>query len=200
MMRRFSELRIFISVTVMWKSGKSTLLSIAALLTPPDSGTIRYSGRSVIGLGPSETAALRSRSMGFVFQSSMLLEDFSALENVMIALFIAGFSKKEAWERATEVLESVGLKDRMNHRPKELSGGERQRTAISRAVASSSSLIFLDEPTGSLDEEARFSVENLLFSSPYLQKKAFIIVTHDSDLSLRTSKRYLLKGGVLETV
>ena len=181
-------------------SGKSTLLNLLALLDRKDGGKIYYEEKDTDTFSEKDLVALRRNTVSFVFQNSLLLEDFSALENVMIALFIAGFSKKEAWERATEVLESVGLKDRMNHRPKELSGGERQRTAISRAVASSSSLIFLDEPTGSLDEEARFSVENLLFSSPYLQKKAFIIVTHDSDLSLRTSKRYLLKGGVLETV
>ncbi len=179
-------------------SGKSTLLNLLALLDKKSGGKICYYGKDSDDFTPSDLVQLRRKSIGFVFQNSLLFEDFSALENILLTLSIAGFSRKEARERAESLLESVGLGERMHHRPKELSGGERQRTAIARAVSSGAGLIFLDEPTGSLDEESKASVENLLFSSPFLSGKAFIIVTHDVDLSRKTENRYVLKGGILE--
>ena len=179
--------------------GKSTLLNVLALLDGKNGGKILYYGKDTDLFKPSDFERLRRHVIGFVFQNSLLFEDFSALENVLLALNIAGFNKKDAYDRAEEVLIKMGLKDRFNHRPKELSGGERQRVALARAVANGARLIFLDEPTGSLDEESKKSVEELLFSSSLrCDGISFILVTHDSDLSRKTETRYVLRGGVLE--
>ena len=165
-------------------SGKSTLLNVLALLDGKNGGKIFYYGKDTDLFKPSDFERLRRHVIGFVFQNSLLFEDFSALENVLLALNIAGFKKKDAYDRAEA---------------KELSGGERQRVALARAVANGARLIFLDEPTGSLDEESKKSVEELLFSSSLrCDGISFILVTHDSDLSRKTETRYVLRGGVLE--
>ncbi len=179
-------------------SGKSTLLSLLALLERKDGGKIYYYGKDSDTFTEKEICALRKHTIGFVFQNSLLFEDFSAKENVMLSLSVSGVRKKEAEEKAEQVLSLVDLKDRMNHRPRELSGGERQRAAIARALAPGASLLFLDEPTGSLDEEAKENVESLLFNPDFLSGRAFIIVTHDEELASRTEKRYTLRGGILE--
>ena len=181
-------------------SGKSTLLNLLALLDRKDGGKIYYSGKDSDDFKDEEIVRLRKGVISFVFQNSLLFEDFSAKENILLTLSISGIGKKEAEERSESLLSLVGLKDRMNHRPRELSGGERQRVAIARAVSTSSSLIFFDEPTGSLDEEAKKSVEDLLFSSSLLEKKAALIVTHDKDLKDRADTAYLLRGGRLEKI
>ena len=142
--------------------------------------------------------SLRRNTISFVFQNSLLFEDFSALENIMISLSIAGVGKKEAKEKAEALLKSVGLFERRSHRPKELSGGERQRVAIARAISNDADLLFLDEPTGSLDEDAKANVEELLFSGMITQNSSLIIVTHDMDLSSKAERCYVLRGGLLE--
>ena len=189
-----------VAITGRSGSGKSTLLSIAALLTPPDSGTIRYSGRSVIGLGPSETAALRSRSMGFVFQSSMLLEDFSALENIAMPMMIQGLKRREALSEAEKYLDLAGIRDRRDHRPCTLSGGERQRVAIARALAGNPLVIFADEPTGSLDEKSAAMVENLLLGAVRNTGHCMLLVTHNMAFASRADRVLELKEGVLSDV
>ena len=135
-------------------SGKSTFLSIAALLEPPTLGRVLYHGESCEKLSDKALARLRSNSMGFVFQNSYLLEDFSALENVAFPLLIKGEKKAVAIAKAKDLLAEVGLEERFEHRPSELSGGERQRVAISRAMIAKPEIIFADEPTGALDEES----------------------------------------------
>lgn len=187
-----------ISIVGQSGSGKSTLLSAAALLTTINGGKISYFGRDVSTLSEKEIANLRSRSMGFVFQSSLLLEDFSALENIAMPLMIQGMKKKEALDKAHEYLELVYLQDRASHRPKALSGGERQRIAIARALASSPSIIFADEPTGSLDERNAEIVENMLLESVRKKGSGLVLVTHNTNFAARADRIYTLKGGRLE--
>ena len=143
-------------------SGKSTLLAVAALLSQPDSGNILYRGESILALDDKRKAEMRQKNLGFIFQSSLLLADFSALENTAMPLMISGIRKREAFERASEILDTLGLKERKNHRPSALSGGERQRTAVARALVTSPDIVFADEPTGALDEKSAAEVEEML--------------------------------------
>jgi ABC-type lipoprotein export system ATPase subunit len=148
-----------IAITGRSGSGKSTLLQISAGLLSADSGSIRFEGKEITKLDDEHLSRLRSRSMGFIFQSSLLLDDFTALENVQISAMIAGSSEKEASRKSLAMLELVGMQDRLGHTSDQLSGGERQRVAIARALVNEPSLIFADEPTGSLDERNAALVE-----------------------------------------
>ncbi len=184
------------SVAIQGKSGsgKSTLLSIAALLDLPTAGSVLYHGSSCEKLNDKELSKLRQNSMGFVFQNSFLLEDFSALENVALPLMIKGIKKKDATLQAKELLSELGLCDRLKHRPKELSGGERQRVAIARALIGSGEIIFADEPTGALDEENAALVEDLLLSVSKSKGKALLLVTHNPNFASRCDKTYILEN------
>lgn len=181
-------------------SGKSTLLSIAALLTPATSGSVYYEGRLSSALSEKERAALRSRAMGFIFQSSDLLDDFSALENVAMPLLIQGKRKKDAFHEAESFLSVVGLSDRKDHRPAALSGGERQRAAIARALSASPLVIFADEPTGSLDEGSAAEIESLLISAVKDTGRCMLMVTHDISLARRCDRMLELREGRLHDV
>ena len=189
------------SVSIVGKSGsgKSTLLSIAALIDRPTEGRVIYSGRDCSHLKDSELSQLRASVMGFVFQNSLLLEDFSALENVMFPLLNQKKSRKEARSGAEAILESLGLEERMKHRPSQLSGGERQRTAIARALVTSPGVIFADEPTGALDEDSAAFTENLLLSAAAKRGAALVLVTHNPVFAARCTTSYTLthKGLVL---
>ena len=189
-----------VAITGRSGSGKSTLLSIAALLSTPDSGRILYSGRDIHGMGEGEIAHLRSHSMGFVFQSSLLLSDFSALENTAMPMMIQGMRRRNAMKEAERYLSLVGLLDRKDHRPAAMSGGERQRTAIARALAGRPSVIFADEPTGSLDERSAADVEDLLFSAVRDEGRCMLLVTHDRSLADRADRVLQLSEGVLSDV
>ena len=178
-------------------SGKSTLLSVAALLSKPDEGRILYSGRDALLLSEKEKAGLRRERLGFVFQSSLLLSDFSALENTALPLMINGMRKKEAFEKASSYLELVGLSDRKNHRPSELSGGEKQRTAIARALVSDPLVVFADEPTGSLDERSAADAEDILLSAVEKTGSGLLLVTHNPDFASRCDRILTLSGGML---
>ena len=178
-------------------SGKSTLLSIAALLLSPDSGRILYGGRDASSLSAKEVSSLRSLSMGFIFQSSVLLEDFSALENAAMPLLIQGRSRRESFSVAERLLEKVGLSERIGYRPRQLSGGERQRVAIARALSSSPAVVFADEPTGSLDERSAADIETLMLDAVRSEGRGMIIVTHDRNLALRADRMLLLSEGRL---
>ena len=177
--------------------GKSTLLSVAALLLSPDSGRICYCGRDVSALSGKEIERLRLESMGFVFQSSILLEDFSAEENAAMPLPIKGAKRKEAFSRADSLLAGLSLLDRKDHRPGTLSGGERQRVAIARALALSPDIIFADEPTGSLDEKTALAVESLLLDAVRASGSALVYATHNSEFALRADRALMLTEGVL---
>ena len=187
------------SMAVKGKSGcgKSTLLSVAALLSEKDSGKVWYGGVDTDTIPAKDLPLLRNRKMGFVFQSSMLLEDFSALENVALPLMIRGVGKKEALERAREFLALVEMTERMSHRPSRLSGGERQRTAIARALIGEPDVVFADEPTGSLDEKSARGVEELLLSCVKARGRGLVLVTHNPVFADSADKTYILSEGRL---
>ena len=186
-----------VSITGRSGAGKSTLLSIAALLLSPDEGRVLYRGHDSSRLSEKETAALRSSSMGFIFQSSVLLEDFSALENVAMPLLIQGRSRREAFSRASSLLDEVGLQERKEYRPRLLSGGERQRVAIARALSASPAIVFADEPTGSLDERNGLEIGRLMFSAVRKEGRGMIIVTHDRELAGSADRMLVLSEGRL---
>ena len=186
-----------IAITGKSGCGKSTLLSLLALLSPKDGGKIYYDGMDTDLIKDRDRARLRNEKMGFVFQNSMLLEDFSALENVAMPLMIKGEKKKIALEKAQEYLKMVGIEERKNHRPIKLSGGERQRTAIARALITEPSVVFADEPTGSLDEKTSRIIEELLIESVKKTNRGLILVTHNPVFASKAHKVFVLSNGVL---
>ena len=186
-----------IAITGKSGCGKSTLLSLLALLSPKDGGKIYYEGMDTDQIKDRDRARLRDEKMGFVFQNSMLLEDFSALENVAMPLMIKGEKKKIALEKAQEYLKMVGIEERKNHRPIKLSGGERQRTAIARALITEPSVVFADEPTGSLDEKTSRIIEELLIESVRKTNRGLILVTHNPVFASKAHKVFVLSNGVL---
>lgn len=186
-----------IAITGKSGCGKSTLLSLLALLSPKDGGKIYYDGMDTDQIKDRDRSRLRNEKMGFVFQNSMLLEDFSALENVAMPLMIKGEKKKIALEKAQEYLKMVGIEERKNHRPIKLSGGERQRTAIARALITEPSVVFADEPTGSLDEKTSRIIEELLIESVRKTNRGLILVTHNPVFASKAHKVFVLSNGVL---
>ena len=186
-----------IAITGKSGCGKSTLLSLLALLSPKDGGKIYYERMDTDQIKDRDRARLRNEKMGFVFQNSMLLEDFSALENVAMPLMIKGEKKKIALEKAQEYLKMVGIEERKNHRPIKLSGGERQRTAIARALITEPSVVFADEPTGSLDEKTSRIIEELLIESVRKTNRGLILVTHNPVFASKAHKVFVLSNGVL---
>jgi lipoprotein-releasing system ATP-binding protein len=183
---------VSIAVTGKSGSGKSTLLNIAGGLDRPTTGSVTFLGDTLGAMNDRELSEFRNRHIGFVFQSHILLDDFSALENVYIPALIGGSKRKVAEHRAVELLERVGLADRMHHRPQKLSGGERQRVAICRALINDPDLIIADEPTGSLDEESSTGIERLLLELVQEEQKTLLLVTHDTQLARQCSTVYLL--------
>ena len=186
-----------IAITGKSGCGKSTLLSLLALLSPKDGGKIYYDGMDTDQIKDRDRARLRNEKMGLVFQNSMRLEDFSALENLAMPLMIKGEKKKIALEKAQEYLKMVGIEERKNHRPIKLSGGERQRTAIARALITEPSVVFADEPTGSLDEKTSRIIEELLIESVRKTNRGLILVTHNPVFASKAHKVFVLSNGVL---
>lgn len=179
-------------------AGKTTLLQIIGTLDRPDSGSIVIDGTDVSGLSQKKLADFRNRHIGFVFQFHQLLPEFTALENVMIPAFIAGKSRKEAKERAGELLEFMGLADRASHKPNELSGGERQRVAVARALVNNPAVVLADEPSGSLDTKNKAELHQLFFDLRDKYGQTFVIVTHDETLAALTDRTIHMKDGALE--
>ena len=178
-------------------SGKSTLLNLIGGMELPDAGMIRAAGYQVNTLGEGQLTRYRSAVLGLVFQFHYLLRDFTAEENVLLPAFMAGTSRKDAAVRARELLEEVGLQDRLGHYPTQLSGGERQRVALARALINQPRLILADEPTGNLDEHHSEEVEEILFNLVRTVGTTLILVTHDARLAERGDRRYRLEYGVL---
>jgi len=176
-------------------AGKTTLLQIIGTLDRPDAGTILYNGQDVGTLSQRNLSAFRNRNIGFVFQFHQLLPEFTALENVSIPALIAGKSRAEAAERATELLSFLGLGDRLDHKPSQLSGGEQQRVAVARAIVNSPSLILADEPSGNLDTENKKELHNLFFRLRDTFGHTFIIVTHDPQLASMSDRTIRIKDG-----
>ncbi len=176
-------------------SGKSTLLALLAGLDLPTRGQVLLQGKVLGELSEDQRAALRNRSVGFIFQSFHLLHSLTALENVMLPAELGGIPK--ARRRARELLQRVGIGDRLGHYPRHLSGGEQQRVAIARSFVCTPSLLFADEPTGNLDSLTSARVTDLLFSLHQEHGAALVIVTHDEELARRCGRRLQLEEGVL---
>jgi lipoprotein-releasing system ATP-binding protein len=178
-------------------AGKSTLLHIAGLLERPDGGAVVINGVDCVKLGDSERTRMRRSEIGFVYQFHHLLPEFSALENIVLPQLILGLSRAEAEERATQLLDSLGISERGDHRPAQLSGGEQQRVAIARAVANGPRLLLADEPTGNLDPPTAERVFEQLLSLVRQSGVAALIATHNLELAARMDRTLRLKEGHL---
>ena len=164
-------------------AGKTTLLQIMGTLAKPDSGSVVFNGKELIGMKDKKLSAFRNRNMGFVFQFHQLLPEFTAQENVALPALIAGTSKRKAMLRAKSLLEQLGLGERLDHKPTAMSGGERQRTAIARALINEPEIIFADEPTGSLDSANREEIQNIFADLRNRLGQTIVMVTHDASLA-----------------
>jgi len=181
-------------------SGKSTLLHLLGGLDLPNKGEISIVGKNTLSLSDAERGKLRNESLGFIYQFHHLLPEFTALENVAMPLLIsASCDAESAAMSAKELLEKVGLGDRLQHKPGELSGGERQRAAIARAMVTKPECILADEPTGNLDEKTADQVFNLMLELQEDIGTSFIMVTHNQSLAEKMDKTYQLHDGLLET-
>jgi lipoprotein-releasing system ATP-binding protein len=181
-------------------AGKSTLLHLLGALDRPTAGDVWLEGSRYADVGPEGTAELRNRKLGFVFQFHHLLREFSALENVMMPLLIAGVGEREARSRAEERLSAVGLAGRMTHRPGELSGGEQQRCAVARALVHDPNAVLADEPSGNLDHASSERLHELLFRLARELETAVVIVTHNRQLAAQADRILWLEDGRLVTV
>ena len=179
-------------------SGKSTLLNIIGGLDTATSGKVTVDGKIISNMDEDSLTSFRQNVLGLVFQFHYLLKDFTALENVFLPAYMAGMNKKEAMEKASQLLCDVGLSDRMNHLPSELSGGERQRVAVARSLINDPSLILADEPTGNLDPQNAVLIGDLLFNMADTYKKTLILVTHDMNLASKGDVCYFIKDGSLK--
>ncbi|NVK27227.1 MAG: ABC transporter ATP-binding protein [Flavobacteriia bacterium] len=179
-------------------SGKSTLMNLLGCLDTPTAGEYTLNGQDVSRLSSDELADIRNKEIGFVFQTFNLLPRQSALENTALPLVYAGMAKSKRSERASEVLEQVGLGDRMDHQPSQLSGGQRQRVAVARALVNNPSLILADEPTGNLDTKT--SVEIMaLFNEIHKNGNTLIVVTHEEDIAQHAHRIIRLRDGMIES-
>ena len=174
-------------------SGKTTLLGLCAGLDRATSGSVSINGICIDTLNENQRAVIRSKNVGFVFQNFQLIPTLTALENVMIPLELQGV--RNARTKASEVLERVGLLERLKHYPVQLSGGEQQRVAIARAFVNAPKLLFADEPTGNLDNDTRQVIEDLLFEMNNISGTTLVLVTHDTDLAAKTNRILRLKQG-----
>jgi len=178
-------------------SGKSTLLYLIAALERPDRGTLQFNGRDVFQLSDLEQAEFRNRHVGFVFQFHHLLPELTALENVMLPGLIARRMRREIMAEATSLLTTMGLAERMEHRPGELSGGEQQRVAIARALVNHPDLVLADEPTGNLDRQSGEAIQGLLRSLNQERQQTFIVVTHNEGFAKALDRTVRLIDGKL---
>ena len=176
-------------------AGKTTLLQIIGTLLPADDGEVEIAGTKLFDLNEKHTAEFRNRHIGFVFQFHNLLPEFSALENVMMPALIGGAKRKEAKQRALELLEAVGLTDRAEHKPAQLSGGEQQRVAIARALINRPSVVLADEPTGNLDTHNRDEIQRLLFEVREKFGQTIVMVTHDERLAEMADRKIVMSDG-----
>ena len=178
-------------------AGKSTLLQIMGSLMSADSGEVIIDGVSIAGLGDDALSEFRNRHIGFIFQSYQLLAEFTALENVMMPMLIAGERRSDAEQCAKELLEMVAMSHRLEHKPATLSGGEQQRVAIARALANRPVVVLADEPTGNLDTQTRDDIHKLFFELRDRMGQTFVVVTHDETLSDMSDRKIVMKDGAI---
>jgi lipoprotein-releasing system ATP-binding protein len=178
-------------------AGKTTLLQIIGTLDAPDSGELEINGTKTGHLKDRELTAFRNHNIGFVFQFHQLLPEFTALENVMIPALIGREKAQTAEKKAKEILDFLGLSDRISHKPSELSGGEKQRVAVARALINNPAVILADEPSGSLDTKNKEELHALFFELRDKMKQTFIIVTHDEQLARHTDRIIHIKDGLV---
>jgi lipoprotein-releasing system ATP-binding protein len=184
-----------VSITGPSGAGKSTLLQLLGTLDAPKGGSVSYNDIDVSALKPSDMAKFRNENIGFIFQFHHLLPEFTALENVCMPAFIKNVSKKNAAIRATELLGTLGLSDRLLHKPNELSGGEQQRVAVARALMNNPKVIFADEPSGNLDTENANELHHLFLKLRDDFGQTFVIVTHNEELAAMADRVIKMKDG-----
>lgn len=193
--------REIISIVGASGAGKTTLLQILGTLEAPAPGSqLRICGEEVTALSGRKQAELRNQRLGFIFQAHQLLPEFTAVENVMLPALLAGTARKAARTKALTLLERLGLVDRASHKPAELSGGESQRVAVARALVNDPSVIFADEPSGSLDTANKESLHRLFFELREELGQTFVIVTHDSDFAAEADRMISLRDGRIEAI
>ena len=187
-------------VSIVGKSGagKTTLLQILGTLEKPSSGKVLYNEKNVFDLNENELADFRNKNVGFVFQLHHLLPEFTALENVCIPAFISKTSQKIAIEKATYLLDQMGIADRLQHKPTELSGGEQQRVSVARALINDPKVILADEPSGNLDSKSAEKLHELFFKLRELNNQSFIIVTHNNKLADLADKKIIINDGTID--
>ena len=187
-------------VSIMGASGagKSTLLQILGTLSTPDAGSLEIAGTDVLKLGSRALSAFRGKEIGFVFQFHHLLPEFTALENVLIPAYIAGRSERDAKPRALDLLATLGLSERVSHKPSELSGGEQQRVAIARALINNPSVLFADEPSGNLDSKTKAELHKLFFQLRDQFGQTIVIVTHDPELAALCDRSLFMRDGMFD--
>lgn len=186
-----------ISIVGKSGSGKSTLLHILGTLDTPDQGTLLVNGQEVFLMKENQLAAFRNKEIGFIFQFHHLLNEFTAQENVAIPAFIQGTDKAKSMNRAAELLDYLGLKNRIDHKPTQLSGGEQQRVAVARALMNNPKVVFADEPTGNLDNDTSEDLHSLLLSLRKDFNQTFVIVTHNDELADLSDRKLILRDGIL---
>jgi putative ABC transport system ATP-binding protein len=179
-------------------SGKSTLMNLLGCLDTPTSGSYFLAGEDVSRMDDDALAEVRNKKIGFVFQTFNLLPRQTALQNVALPLVYAGWSKADRLARATEVLSSVGLADRMDHQPNQLSGGQRQRVAIARALVNTPSMVLADEPTGNLDSATSVEIMRL-FDEIHAQGNTLVVVTHEEDIARHAKRIVRMRDGLIES-
>jgi lipoprotein-releasing system ATP-binding protein len=178
-------------------AGKSTLLQIIGTLEKPDKGKLIIDNQEIVSLNQKHLAAFRNKKIGFVFQFHHLLPEFTALENICIPAYIAGTSKKEATEKAMQLLEYMNLTNRKDHKPSMLSGGEQQRIAVARALINNPAVILADEPSGNLDSQSAKDLHQLFFDLRDKTGQTFVIVTHNPQLAEMADKTFTMKDGLI---
>ncbi len=187
-----------VSIIGVSGAGKTTLLQILGTLDKADNGSLIINGKQINNLSEKQLANFRNLNIGFVFQSHNLLVEFTALENVCIPAYIAGKNRKEAEKKAKEILSTLGLVDRLNHKPNELSGGEQQRVAVARAFINSPDIILADEPSGNLDSKNSKALHQLLIKLNKDLGQTFVIVTHNIELAnMATRKLEIVDGKII---